>query len=318
MEHALPQLIKEEVIERSALPHSGYSGAELERVRLRDGSRLVLKHITPEGDWALRITRDRGREAALWTTGVLNRVADVIDYPVVSVELGADGWTIVMRDVSDVLRRDDRYSRADSAGSSRRSRGSTTRSGANVSTVSARSRIGSDSSRRRWVGRGTAEGVSKGWEMFAENAPTDIWEATWRMMDRPEELVAELERGEMTVIHGDLRTVNLGFDAERLVLLDWGLAAHAPREVDLVWWLMQGGEPDAAFDELLDDIHDIVAAEFDERSLALAFLGQMTLTGYWYGRAVEFSDEERGHAEAQRDWHFARARACMDSYWSPR
>lgn len=89
MEHALPESIKEEVIERSALPHSGYSGAELQRVRLRDGSRLVLKHITPEGDWGLRVTRDRGREAALWTTGVLNRVADVIDYPVVSVELGA-------------------------------------------------------------------------------------------------------------------------------------------------------------------------------------------------------------------------------------
>src|SRR4029453_11220343 len=113
-EHALPEFIKEEVIERSALPRSGYSGAKLERVRLRDGTRLILKHITPESDWALRVTRDRGREAALWTTGVLNRVSDVIDYPVVSVELGADGWTIVMRDVSDVLRKDERYSRADS------------------------------------------------------------------------------------------------------------------------------------------------------------------------------------------------------------
>jgi hypothetical protein len=55
------------------------------------------KHITPEGDWGLRVTRDRGREAALWTTGVLNRVSVVIEYPVVSVELGTDSWTIVMR-----------------------------------------------------------------------------------------------------------------------------------------------------------------------------------------------------------------------------
>jgi hypothetical protein len=44
MEHALPKPIKEEDLERSALPHSGYSGSELERVRLRDGSRLVPKH----------------------------------------------------------------------------------------------------------------------------------------------------------------------------------------------------------------------------------------------------------------------------------
>ena len=80
---------------------------------------------------------------------------------------------------------------------------------------------------------------------------------------------------------------------------------------------MQGGEPDAAFDELLDDIHDVVAADLDERSLALSFLGQMTLTGYWYGRALEFSDEELAQTESQRDWHFARARACMDAYWSP-
>jgi hypothetical protein len=319
-EHALPEFIKEEVIERSALPRSGYSGAKLERVRLRDGTRLVLKHITPESDWALRVTRDRGREAALWTTGVLNRVSDVIDDPVVSVELGADGWTIVMRDVSDVLRKDERYSRADS----RRVVAAITRlhdafRGERLDGLCALE------DRFRLFSPATVDGlneelprwVSKGWEMFAENAPTDIWEATRRMMDRPEELAAELERGEMTVIHGDLRTVNLGFDAERLVLLDWGLAAHAPREVDLVWWLMQGGEPDAAFDELLDDIHDVVAADLDERSLALSFLGQMTLTGYWYGRALEFSDEELAQTESQRDWHFARARACMDAYWSP-
>jgi hypothetical protein len=92
MEHALPESIKEEVIERSALPHSGYSGSELEGVRLRDGSRLV-----PQAHHSRGRLGAEGHARSLWTTGVLNRVSVVIEYPVVSVELGTDSWTIVMR-----------------------------------------------------------------------------------------------------------------------------------------------------------------------------------------------------------------------------
>ena len=167
----------------------------------------------------------------MWTTGVLNRVSDVIEYPVVSVELGTDSWTIVMRDVSDVLRKDERYSRADS----RRVVAAITRlhdafRGERVDGLCAledRFRLfspatvdGLDEELPRWV--------SKGWEMFAENAPTDIWEATRRMMDRPEELAAELEGGETaTVSMQSLRHETTPAGATG------GSAAGAPRRVQI-------------------------------------------------------------------------------------
>jgi hypothetical protein len=95
-----------------------------------------------------------------------------------------------------------------------------------------------------------------------------------------------------------------------------GLAAIAPREVEFAWWLMQG-EPEASFDDLLADIRDVVRDDLDERALALAFLGQMALDGYWYGRAVEFAEPERREAEILFEWHITRARSCMETIWSP-
>ena len=50
--------------------HDGRSGAHLERVVLDDGRRMVLKHVDPATDLAIRLTDDHdGREAVLWETG---------------------------------------------------------------------------------------------------------------------------------------------------------------------------------------------------------------------------------------------------------
>ena len=49
-----------DVVEREPLTHPGQSGNRLERVRLRDGKSLVLKHLVPGGDWTCRGRRTKG------------------------------------------------------------------------------------------------------------------------------------------------------------------------------------------------------------------------------------------------------------------
>jgi aminoglycoside phosphotransferase (APT) family kinase protein len=83
--------------------------------------------------------------------------------------------------------------------------------------------------------------IARGWELFAEMAPADIWEATVRIREDPEPLLRELAQAETTLIHGDLRTANLAFDHDgRLLLFDWGIVAQAPAEVEFARWLAQG------------------------------------------------------------------------------
>jgi hypothetical protein len=65
----------------------------------------VAKHISPERDWVMRATADQGREASLWEKGVLDRVAHVIDYPVVAVAPEPHGWVIVMRTLRTYFRK---------------------------------------------------------------------------------------------------------------------------------------------------------------------------------------------------------------------
>ena len=56
--------------------HPGVSGSRLEKVELADGTKLVVKHISAQWDWIMRGTSDRGREAQLGASRVLDRVAD--------------------------------------------------------------------------------------------------------------------------------------------------------------------------------------------------------------------------------------------------
>jgi hypothetical protein len=226
----LPSALVDEVTERRPMPHAGYSGASLERITLRDGTRLVLKHISPARSWAMRVTNDHGREAALWRSGLLDRVSDVIEDPVVLVEPEDEGWTIVMRDVSDLLRSNERYSLADNQ------RIVTTITGLHNAFRGERiDGLCALADRFRVMSPAAVNGVeepfplwvSRGWDLFAQIAPDDIRESTFRIMESPEPLAMQLEQCETTLIHGDLRIANMGFDEDRLVC-SIGPGCHRP------------------------------------------------------------------------------------------
>src|ERR1700712_5032284 len=98
--------ILDEAVERVPIGgHDGRSGASIERVRLADGRRLVVKRLRPDRDITMRLTGNTmGREYLLWREGVLDELPPGIGHAVV------DGWVedgetvLVMRDLGSGVR----------------------------------------------------------------------------------------------------------------------------------------------------------------------------------------------------------------------
>lgn len=91
-----------EVAQHEPVVSTGWSGNMLERLTLADGRRLIAKRIVPGTNWIDRHTKDEGREALLFTSGVLGRIPHAIDHAVIA-ERDGQAWWVVMRDVSPSL-----------------------------------------------------------------------------------------------------------------------------------------------------------------------------------------------------------------------
>jgi len=91
-----------EIARREPLTHADQSGTSLERIVLAAGRRLVAKRLSGE-DWVARVTHDGGREAWLWTEGVLERMPREIDHAVIAAGREGMGTWLLIRDVSDEL-----------------------------------------------------------------------------------------------------------------------------------------------------------------------------------------------------------------------
>ena len=90
-----------EIVERLQLTGAAeaLSGARFERVVLRDGRRMVLKYLPPEGDWLTRLTAGASRLRLLWESGTLAQVAATVDHTIVALVPSNGTDVVVMRDV---------------------------------------------------------------------------------------------------------------------------------------------------------------------------------------------------------------------------
>jgi hypothetical protein len=68
------------------LDSNGWSGNVIERLVLADGRRLIAKRILPGTGWIDRHTKDWGREALLFGSGVLDRMPAAIDHAILAAE----------------------------------------------------------------------------------------------------------------------------------------------------------------------------------------------------------------------------------------
>jgi hypothetical protein len=271
-------------------------------------------------DWVARVTHDGGREASLWTDGVLARMPREIDHAVVAAGREAAGTWLLMRDVSEeLLAPDRRLSREESLrllaafAAMHREFASERIDGA--CSLEDRIMLAAPA-----TVAGEVDGVDYlpkmlvvGWEVFVDVVPEDVAAAVLGAVEDPGPLARELARCPGTLVHNDLRGANLGLLSDRTIVLDWGMAGTGPCELDFAWYLfVNGWRIDATREQLVDDFRGVAADLHDPRSLELAWLAQLC----WHGpllahELVEASDEKRERARDELDWWVARVREAL-------
>jgi Phosphotransferase enzyme family len=311
---------------RRRLSHGGDSGAVLEQARLRDGTRIVIKHIRPSQDWLMRATHDQGREAQLWLSGHL-RDLDGVDYPVLAAAPEEDGWVIVLRDVSrDLMQPGKKVSRAEAvrllAGADLLHRAFEGREVDGLSSLADRTYVFSPA-----LVRAEREGIDRypkliglGWERFAEVVPRQLGAVILRLVEDPTPLIRELEKGPLSLIHGDYTHGNIGIAKDgRVVMIDFAMASQAPPEVELTWYLnICAPDVDASTEELIADWQRIRGDDFDPSRLRLALLYEVVMSGYGWAYVSHWSPNpaRRAQKAAELEWWLTRAAEALES-WTP-
>jgi hypothetical protein len=287
--------------ERTVLAQApGKSGATLERVVI-GGQDYVLKHLDLAEDWTMRASGClRGAPLALWERGILSRLPDCFNQPIVAAAatVPRGGCSLLMRDVTPwlvpatdapiTLDQHARFLRHMAA-----LHAEFWECGPEFDVVPAMHRYLELSP---WTA--TAEAavgsahlvpqlVAKGWPLLAQVAPAAAAVVTPLAHD-PGPLVAALAATPHTFVHSNWKLDNLGTDdAERTVLLDWEQPGRGAPLSDLAWYLaincrrLPQAKEDSitAYREALES-HGIDTGPWWERQLALCLLGALVLFGW--------------------------------------
>jgi hypothetical protein len=314
-----------DVVERTVvLDHEGKSGAGLERVRLADGRALVVKRVDPARDLTLAMTGGGpSPELLLWRTGAFDRLPAGIGHAVV------DGWTegectvLVLRDLGDsILTWGDRVS-------AHRARFLMDR----VASLH-RAFLGDPPqdlapldltvplfAPRRIRASAFAEVelmrlALRGWELFVDIVPGEVAEPVVALLDDSAPLVAALRRAPLTLVHGDLATVNMAIDGEQLVLIDWALATAGPGALDVARFVAGcASVVDASREDLIGWYRAAAGPACDDLTLHRGLLSAVVWLGWNKALdAVENPDPAtRARERADLDWWVDAARRALMS-----
>jgi aminoglycoside phosphotransferase (APT) family kinase protein len=306
------------------LSHGGNSGAALLRAHRDDGTAFVLKRVSAAGaDWLARVTHDEGRTAQLYLAGAFDRMPPSIAHGIVAVERAGGAAWIAMRDVqAHLLPQGARLSRDDSrrilAAAAELHRAFRDRVPSGAATLS--DRIGMSSPGVADAERPHPDLLPKqfeqGWDAFAELVPEDVSDPVLDLTRRPGALAAALEGayGGTTLIHGDVRGDNLGFDGDRLVLIDWDLATAGTPTVEFAWYLAHSARRiDATHDEIEADYRASRGDSLDESELELGLVSGLVQYGWRIAHSARVHPDpaETAWGNRELDWWVPRARAAL-------
>jgi hypothetical protein len=320
--------LSSQIVARAPISSAGNSGNPIERVTLVDGRTLVLKRVSPEWDWLSRATKDDGRIATMWEDGLFDRMPASIDHATVAVERDKSGWSVFMRDVSHTLLSEDvRYDRT----SVRRLLKTVSelhvafwdQHHPNLCSIEDRYGMLSPQTGQRETELGSPAGslILRSWDVFYEYAPREIAEVITVLADDPKPIADELRMCTQTLIHGDLRLGNAGFDDDRLVLLDWGdRTGVAPPAVELAWFIgFDVQRLQITADDVVAEFRELYADRFDQRALHLSLIGGLVHLGAHLGlKILSAGDDAKGRAEARAElWWWSKNVARALETWSP-
>ncbi len=320
-----PSELLRDAVERGVVSgHEGKSGAGLERVRLADGRALVVKRVAPGSDFTLELTGGGpGREYLLWRSGVLDRLPAGVAHAVVDAWLEDETTVVVMRDLGDaVLTWQDRLA-ADRAfwvmdrlaALHRQFLGAPPPGLAPLDLV-----LGLFAPRRI---RGlAAQGselmglVLRGWELFADLVPADVADPVFALLDDASPLAKALAAGPVTMTHGDVATVNMAFEGDDLVLIDWAMPTSAPGALDVARFLAGcASVVEPSREQLLAAYRRAAGPAADETSLRLSLLSGLVWLGW--NKALDAAEHPdpatRRREQADLDWWVREARTTLES-----
>ena len=302
--------------------HVGLSGASLERILLPDGTRLIVKKLSPLTDFIMRRAHDDGRLQRMWDDGVFQRMPPAIDHAMLGVERDRDELTVVMRDRTDTLVGDRMLTREQN----RRILGAASA----VYEAFWEEDIRYLCSLRDWVARfrpsdvdadhPLREMILRGWERFPDVVPADVAAAVSAIHEDPQPIARALGQRERSLVHGDLRLANIGLTRDRVVLLDWGsFTAMAPSAMEFAWYLaISWAQIQAPIADIVADFRDLSGERFDARALDLGFLLALAHLGWSKATAATEQADEAARARERDhvDWWVAQVRRALES-WSP-
>jgi hypothetical protein len=315
----------------TVLSHGGNSGAALLRAHRDDGTSFVLKRVSAAGaDWLARATRDTGRTAELYGAGAFDRMPASIGHGIVDAEQSSDAAWIAMRDVTDVLLSPDvQLSRETSArilaAAADLHRAFRDRVPAGAAALV--DRIGMSGPAIADAERSNPDLLPKqfqqGWDAFAELAPDDVSGPVLDLTKRPSVLADALQNayGGATLIHGDLRGDNLGFDGDRLVLIDWDLATAGTPTVEFAWYLAHSARRiDASHADIEADHRAAQGAELPDAEIELGLLSGLVQYGWRIAHSARVhpdpEETEWGRSELN-DWWVPRVRTALERLGGP-
>ncbi|SIQ76432.1 Phosphotransferase enzyme family protein [Alkalispirochaeta americana] len=247
-----------ETLERHPLSAGfAHSGSGLEFVQCRgpgggSGPRLVLKRVSREWDWLMRVTGDtRCRSVSLWSLGFFDRLPPWCEPPVLACCRDGSGWALLMRDYSGTVMTNrpftgeaNRLFLDTAAAMHARFLDDPSLAGNEPGLCALKEVYGmfSPATAREEIARGhdgeIPARILEGWGMARDLLPSDVMDVVEPLVCDSGPLCRALQAFPFTLIHGDYRHSNFaltpGPDTPRgVVLLDWQLAAHAPPAVEL-------------------------------------------------------------------------------------
>ena len=318
--------ILDEAVERVPIGgHDGRSGASVERVRLGDGRRLVVKRMHPDFDLTMRLTGDTvGREFLLWRDGVLDALPPGIGHAVV------DGWredsgetVLVMRDLgagirgwSDLVS----WSENERLMSALVSMHEALRDSRSAALCPLVDRVAFLSPVTMRAVTDATENplpmlIVRGWERFPDLVPDDVAAAVRAVHEMPAAFAARFGAQPCTVVHADAAHVNIAFEERQVTLLDWQLATWGPPALELVPYLTASATAvDVTREEILASYKVAAGAAYDNDAVHLAlFLGLVELG---WNKALDITENEdrlvRERERADLDWWVTEARRTIE------
>jgi hypothetical protein len=268
---------------------AGYSGAQLERLTLSDGSTVILKSSSPAMDLAMAATADPGRAFLFALDGTYDRLPVSIDSTVLAADRDGDLWRMVMTDVAGHLLPEGQSISRDQSGRILRALRDLHSSFIQAEPtplcpLETHLTLFSPAAMRPFVDSQNPipRLALEAWERFDGSTPARVRAAVHAIHASPGHLATDLTARERTLTHADLAFANIGLTEDRVIMLDFALACCAPGDFDFAIYLIQNDWLiDASNDDIVSDWISLADGRADERVLRLSLLAAFAEYGCW-------------------------------------